>query len=433
MRAGSPLVHQRTIADHRSGLRAALRQNRHPLILTIVTSLLCIAYVLLNRYFSKQEFEARTFAFLILLALACTVSCEIFSREGKAILNAVEPLHFYSVFFAAFYVLPFTLIVLDPRIDGVLYVRVGMAILVGFLAFKCGCRSIKRAGAPSVELDGASSWALLISSWIAMALVGYLYYWRLRNGNFYTHANSYTVGTDTTSSLLESFVNHLTLPTFFLCGLVASSSTTAARPAKLTIKLYLLSTFLIFLAASQLRFTVTVLILGWVALHLFERSQIEWKLVLHLATVCVVAAALIFTIRASGAGTGLSDSDNQLRDLWRGVTSGELLDTSQLSSATTSTEGTSTVGRAVTPLIFFSDVMQTLDTPSASFGLGDSFLYELQEIIPRLLWKDKPEFLSTQIFIRGNLGMREVDSSPHPLLQFYYEFGWPGIAAGFFS
>src|SRR5437016_9295518 len=112
---------------------------------------------------------------------------------------------------------------------------------------------------------------------------------------------------------------------------------------------------------------------------------------------------------------------------------GDLADVRLLSQATTGSEGTASRGRAVAPLLFFNDVVEAMNSSSTPFGKGQTFLYEMKEVVPRLLWKAKPEFLSTQILIRRQLGMSLVDNSPHPILQFYYEFGWPGIALGFLA
>jgi hypothetical protein len=264
-----------------------------------------------------------------------------------------------------------------------------------------------------------------------MALLAFFYLWRLKNGYFYSHAANYIVGTDTASSLLESFVLQLHLPLVLLLGLAAASPGRSARFARLTLKLFLLTSFFLFLAMSQFRLAATLLPLGWVATHLFRETALDWRTSAKFAGIALCSLVLIFATRAT-VGDDLANSDNQLADIVSVVSRGDFADSATLSESTLGQDDTASRVRAVSPLLFFNDVFDSLDASDARFGYGKTFSYELREVVPRLLWKDKPVFLSTQVFIRHELGMSETDNSPHPMLQFYYELGWPGIAVGFF-
>ena len=422
----SPVAHpQRTFH------RVSSQSDRRPPALFIACTLLFYFFFDNVNSFDRYELASRSIGFALLMLLICLICFEVVSRSGKLLLDPLSPERFYSIFFGVYYVLPFALIILDPRITGLRFAEIGAAELLAFFAFRFGCRSVKRH-VERPRLSERDARALLVVCWICMLMFGYLYFWRLQHGNFYTHAISYTVGTDTASSLLESFVQHLSGPVFFLCGLIAVSSTSVARLARVTLRVFVMSSFFLFIASSQFRLTATALVLAWVAFNLFGAIEFPWKLAVSFAAVAVFALTVIFTIRASNASSELSQSSNQLADLVRGIASGELVDSRELPQATMGSGGATSLGRAVTPLTFFSEVMDAMDSPGVPFGLGKSFAYETTEILPRLLWKDKPEFLSTQIFIRQEIGLTIVDSSPHPMLQFYYEMGWPGIALGFF-
>jgi hypothetical protein len=274
--------------------------------------------------------------------------------------------------------------------------------------------------------------ALVFISCCCILAVGSFFLWRLRNGNFYTHASSYTVGTDTASSLYESFVLFLQFPIIFLLGIVASSPGRYATLARAILIPYVVGLFLIFVATSQFRFALEVLLFSWLAQRMYGPYTLPLKTGLRLSAIALAALVLIFTIRESGANTELAGSENQLVDLVKGVVNGSLLDPSSAAYATLGSSDRGTRLRAVSPLLFLNEVMLALDEPAARFGKGHSLLYELKEIVPRAVWPGKPDFFSTQIYIRQDLGMKEIDSSPHPLLQFYYELGWAGIIGGFF-
>lgn len=404
-----------------------------PLIVFASSALAALIFLATVWRVAPSEQVPRTLGFLFWVATVALLTPHMFTRGGKILLDPFSPASFYSIFFAAYYLLPSALLLMDADVSNLRYIELGAAIALAFFCFNFACKVFCSPQiARPILLNELEARALLLVCWGCMALIALFFYWRVKNGHFYAHANDYTVGTDLTSSLFENFVQHLHLPVILLCGLVAASPTTLARRARLSLFAFVTSSFLLFLAASLFRHAVTLLPLAWVADNLFRRAAVPWRTSLKMVTLGLCALVLIFTVRASSNGFELANSNNQLADVIRGIANGELADTSKLADATLADENTASRGRAVSPLLFLSDVFEAMDSPTSSFGFGRTFLYELSETVPRLLWPDKPTFLSTQILIRQSLGMSLVDNSPHPLLQFYYEFGWPGIAVGFF-
>ena len=403
-----------------------------PAIVLFIGIVLALFLLRVTRDMAGTEQRTRAVGFLLILALIYLLSRVVLTRSGRLVLDPFRPRSFYSVFFGLYYVLPFLTLLFDGDASEFRFVQIGAAGVLAFICFQFGCNwPSPRAVAPLV-LDGLQARALLVIAYACTAMLGALYYWRLGNGNLYTHANSYEVGTTAASSFFESFVLQLHVPVIFLFGLVASGKARIAGLAKKSLHIFLVLSFLLFVASSQFRLAATILPIGWIANRLFSGCILDWRTALRMGGIAVLALALIFTIRASSAGKDLAGSSNQLFDLASGLVHGDFVDSGLVAEATLGGENRASRGRAVAPLMFFNDVIEALDSPTVSFGYGLTFAHELREVIPRVLWTNKPVFLSTQILIRQQLGMSLVDNSPNPLLQFYYEFGWPGIAVGFF-
>lgn len=402
-----------------------------PLIVFALASFLGMAFVLASSVFDPCDQWPRLFGFLLLLVLLQLVSFCVLSRGGRLVLDPFHPQSFYAIFFGAYYLLPFAWLILDPTVAGVHYVRIGCAVILAFVCFQIACRIFSPPQFSAWRLDPAEQSATLVICFAGMALLTFFYLWRLKNGYFYSHATNYTVGTDTTSSLLESLVFPLHLPVVLLLGLAAASPGRSARVARVSLNLFLLISFFLFLSMSQFRLAATLLPLGWVAKRLFRETILDWGTLMKFVGVVLCLLVLIFTVRAT-IGDDMANSENQFTDVVKAISRGEFADSAVITEATLGQEETASRVRAISPLLFFNDVIESLDSSDTRFGNGRTFAYELREVVPRLVWKNKPTFLSTQIFIRNQLGMSETDNSPHPMLQFYYEFGWPGIALGFF-
>jgi len=364
---------------------------------------------------------------LLLAATSLIVIWRSVGRDGAPDLSLLAPASLYPLFYGLYFLIPYGILLIDPAAATTQFPQLGLAILLGLIAFLFGCRCAIRfhGKEPRVPGNDTSALSLVITCWIGVVLVAAFWRFRILIGQFYSHAQIYWTGTDATSSFYENFVGELQLPLVLLLGLASQIPSRWRAAARITFYAYSSALFITYVMASMFRASLTVLVFA--ALSATLHSRLRPKHVVTIGLFGAGALFVIFLLRATDLGNELAGSPNQWKDVVSALSSDRLRGSAPLSRVLgRSDEAGGVSQRATLPLMFIQDIMyQTAD--DYPFGIGRTFRHETAQFIPRVFWGDKPIFMSTQRLIRARLDMSDVDDSPNAIAQGYYEFGWWGV------
>lgn len=406
----------------------------HSLLFPVLGLLLVLGLATINSF--SELFSMERLGLLASVAvLGFLVYSSLFVERGRFDLDCFRPESVYGFFYLIYYGLPGLLLCVTSFVPAVLehyQVEVGVAIVVGYLAFLAGI-TLRRwqthgkgVKATFNTLTTQEAFAVIAVCYVCIAFLMWHFIWRVQYGNFYEHgsANPFEIEHNAETSIVFVFVNSLYLPVPLLLA-AAMRNPNAALRRHATLLLFLVSGGLafIFTISSQFRYAFTVLMLLLISLKTASKIRVSLK---QVAVVCVIGLVLLATIRtmrSQDAGRMMS-SRSQLADAV------DLAREGIVSMNVDTVANSATVDRASNSLRFLAEIV---DATQRGYPLlmGSYIVDRAPTLIPKIIWRDKPPTISAQIYLRQLFGLTVHDDAPAALVMFYANFGWMGIIFGF--
>ncbi|MCX5720879.1 MAG: hypothetical protein NT179_02475 [Nitrospirae bacterium] len=358
------------------------------------------------------------------------VKSHVQSSSGVCI-DIARPLPFYGIFYFMYYLLPFLMLALSGQLPHENQVFIALLIFIGYVACSMGMKY----GQFSENKIISSTWlgqreaqVLLVFCAVGIGLVAYAYVWRVSEGIFFNQARYYEQERTIAASVRDVFAMNLQLPIILLLGFLSTVSCRNVRVlSRVLFWSYGLGIIMVLVLSSQTRPAITALIFFLVGLKHYRNMIVGVHHALLLLALCFSVALAVQMVRL-GDVEAFASSENQFLYAVKNIGSGELSRIAE--SMSDVTERVS--DRAGGGINFLSDVIDAIDA-GESHLYGEGIGVSLHALIPRFLWEDKPSVTSPQLVAQELLNMPVLfDTALGPVTQFYIEFGWLGVAIGYF-
>jgi hypothetical protein len=372
-------------------------------------------------------------AFVLLAITACLTLRNLLNAwDGGLRLDIGRPLPIYSFLFFLYFVLACYMYLFATFSKSGNPVQIAALILVGYLAFWLG---ISKSGVESKSigfrprLGARQTKALLIVCYFGTTMVVIHYIWLAAQGFYFTHASAFEQPTTLTAALWNVFAGSFEYPLVLILGLLSQlgESRLSVRAGKF-FKFYLVGILLIYITSGQFRPALTVTIFALLNFGGSAGKSLKMRQILMAAAFGVVVLIVIQAARVMVPQDQMAKADNQV------VSSAEGAATSLLPALKDArSEMFDLVAyRATLPLQFLSDIIDAINS-GRRHTHGAVTAWTMFGLTPRLLWPEKPTLVPPQRLMERYLDLEDMDNSPGPINYFYTEFGWSGVALGYFA
>ena len=386
----------------------------------IATILLGGAYVV--RDTPSENAGIGLLAIVLMAAIIGRTIADLEPKAGSVNVAFSNPRGLYGAFYLLYYVFPYLIMLFAGNLPEGNESLIACLIGIAFVSWRAGVGPPRTKGpiqGKATNSDGRA--ALFLVCIIGIGFVAYLYIWRIANGTFYTHARYYEQSLTVGASFRDVFIGGLQLPIIVVLGAVGSAADgRITRLARRVLLWYGICMITLFVLSSQTRPAITALILVVASRELSTSVPIKVRQVLAMVAVSLLLLLGVQGGRIVGQAA-LEDADNQLTHALANVISNTA---SAVLESPTEMQAI-VLDRAGGGIKFLSDVIDGL-RKQGRFLYGEDVRQTLFQLIPRMLWAEKPSVVPPQLVVEELLGLPQEDAAYGPIPQFY---AWGGAVS----
>lgn len=391
-------------------------------------------FVTLSLWFALSDASSHAtgqtfFAFVLVAGVGALIAFGLVVENGYLGIDLAHPTQLYGLCYLQYYVVPFLVLLFASELPHGNELALALSIAIGYVAWVAGSGIWRRpAGNYTLSMSGAQALALFAMCLGGIALVAYMYAWRISQETFFNQARYFEFETTITDSIRSVFAQQIQIPIILILGLLASGVHAGiANAARRALWVYGLGLSLVLILSSQTRQALTAILFFVIAIMFYRRERLR---LLHVAILVASSVAVVFAVQGLRImrSAEFAEAPNQLQYAIENLVPEAV---ALVRGSDVGIIGERLISRGGGIITFLSEIMEGVEARGRVF-LGQGIMESLYSLVPRFLWEDKPSITAPQIVAQELLSFPVLyDAALSPLAQFYFEGGWMGVVVGY--